>query len=96
MKKITMILSCLFCFGVAFAGGQSSPVNINSATIQQLETLKGVGPKKAQSIIDQRKKIGKFKSLDELTKIKGINETVLARIQKNNPERILLTDTKKE
>lgn len=55
-------------------------VNINKASAQQLAiTLKGVGLKKAQAIIDYREEFGDFKSINELTAVKGIGEKTLAK-----------------
>ncbi|NVJ68272.1 MAG: helix-hairpin-helix domain-containing protein [Gammaproteobacteria bacterium] len=55
-------------------------VNINTASADQLATsLKGVGLKKAQAIIEYRKEYGDFKSVNELTAVKGIGEKTLAK-----------------
>lgn len=55
-------------------------VNINTANADQLSSsLKGVGLKKAQAIIAYRDQFGAFKSLDELTAVKGIGEKTLAK-----------------
>lgn len=57
-----------------------SQVNINTASPSQLAAvLKGVGLKKAQAIIDYRKKYGPFKSIDELTAVKGIGAKTLEK-----------------
>ncbi|GAA4364547.1 ComEA family DNA-binding protein [Kangiella marina] len=57
-----------------------SKVNINTASSSQLAaTLKGVGLKKAQAIIDYRNKFGPFKSVDELTAVKGIGSKTLQK-----------------
>ncbi|GAA4348986.1 ComEA family DNA-binding protein [Kangiella taiwanensis] len=57
-----------------------SQVNINTASSSQLAAvLKGVGLKKAQAIIDYRQKFGPFKSIDELTAVKGIGAKTLEK-----------------
>jgi len=57
--------------GGAGASAQQ-PVNLNSATLEQLNTLDGIGPKTAQKIIDYREAHGGFKSIEELMEVPGI------------------------
>ena len=47
-------------------------IDINSASLNELSSLKGIGEKKAQAIIDYRKTKGKFKNIDELVHVNGI------------------------
>ena len=54
-------------------------VNINTADETALTSVKGVGKSKAKAIIAYREKNGAFKSVDELTKVKGIKEKSLAK-----------------
>jgi competence protein ComEA len=49
-----------------------NPLDINRATIAQLDTLPGIGPVTAQRIIDYRVKVGRINSVDELKKISGL------------------------
>ena len=49
-------------------------VNINTATVEELKTLKGVGEKKAEAIIESRKKNGSFKTKEDLMKVRGIGK----------------------
>jgi competence protein ComEA len=49
-----------------------NPLDINRATLAQLDTLPGIGPVTAQRIIDYRNKVGRINSLDELKKISGL------------------------
>ena len=60
-------------------------IDVNSADAQTLATLKGIGTKKAQAIVDYRNKNGAFKSVADLTNVKGIGSQFLARLEKNNP-----------
>jgi competence protein ComEA len=55
-------------------------VNINTASSSQLQRLKGVGSKTAQSIIEYRQK-QPFKSIDELTKVKRIGKKLVAKLR---------------
>ena len=59
----------------------SGPVNLNTATLEQLETLDGVGPATAQKIVDYREQHGGFKSVDELDQVSGIGEKRLAALR---------------
>jgi competence protein ComEA len=56
-------------------------ININTAEEWLLDALPGIGTTKAQAIIDYRTKNGFFRNIDELTKVKGISASVLAKIR---------------
>lgn len=55
-------------------------ININEADIETLSELPGIGPKKSKTIFDYREQNGKFKSLIDLTNIKGIGKKTLAKL----------------
>ncbi len=79
MKIILFILiACLAFMTPARAG---APVNLNSATQAQLESVKGIGPAKARAIIDYRSKMGPFRSVDDLKKVTGFGEKTVARMR---------------
>ncbi len=63
------------------AGGATGLVNINTASAEELQTLSGIGPSMAQSIIDERTKNGAFSSVDDLMRVSGIGEKKLAKIK---------------
>ena len=52
-------------------------VNLNTATIEDLKTLKGIGDAKAQAILDDRTENGPFTSVDDLTRVSGIGQKTL-------------------
>jgi competence protein ComEA len=62
-------------------GAASGPVHLNSATLEQLDTLPGVGPVTAQKILDYRQKHGAFGSVDELDAISGIGPARLETLR---------------
>ena len=57
------------------------PVDINTATAEELEQLMGIGPVLAQAIVDYRAEHGPFASVDELLEVSGIGETKLDNIR---------------
>jgi competence protein ComEA len=68
--------------GVAGAASTpAGPVHLNSATLEQLDSLPGVGPVTAQKILDYRQKHGAFSSLDELDAIPGIGEARIEQLR---------------
>ena len=62
-------------------GSSSGLVNINTASAAELQTLSGIGPSMAQSIIDERTQNGAFASVDDLMRVSGIGEKKLAKIK---------------
>lgn len=63
-------------------GGSTDPVvSINSGTLEQLETLDGIGPSLAQRIIDYRTAHGGFRSLEQLDDVSGIGPARLAALR---------------
>ncbi len=61
------------------APSATSKVNLNQANVEQLQTLSGVGPKKAEAIIAYRQKNGKFKNIEELQQVKGIGPALFSK-----------------
>jgi competence protein ComEA len=73
--KNLLVLASLIAFP-AFAS-----VNINTATQSELEGVKGVGPAKAQAIIQYRQANGQFKHLDELDNVKGFGKASIEKLK---------------
>ena len=76
LRKVILISSLIVVAGF----GQAAPVNINTADAESLATnISGIGPKKAQAIVTYRKTNGPFKSVQELTNVKGIGQKTLEK-----------------
>jgi comEA protein len=59
----------------------STPVNLNTATMSQLESLPGIGPKTAERIIEYREKVGGFKKIEELMNVQGVGEKSFLKLK---------------
>ena len=82
MKLRSLLLSLLVAAFVsavpAFAG---DAVDINTATVEQLAEVKGIGPKTAAAIVEYREANGAFHSVDDLVNVKGVGDKKLAAIR---------------
>jgi len=61
-------------------GEEGDKVNINTATVEELKTLNGIGDKRAQDIIDYRNSNGNFKNIEDIKKVNGIKDGVYSKI----------------
>jgi competence protein ComEA len=59
-----------------------APININTASSEQLQEVPGIGPATAEKILQMRKSYGAFKSVDDLLSIKGIGKKRLDKMRK--------------
>ena len=62
---------------VSVTAEDNGKININSADVSELASLDGIGEKKAQSIVEYRKRNGRFRAVEELTDVNGIGESIL-------------------
>jgi comEA protein len=89
--SICRAIALVWLFSVlAFAGSASpatkkpplKPVNLNSATSEELQEVPGIGPATADKILQMRKSYGAFKSVDDLVAIRGIGKKRLDKMRK--------------
>ena len=90
MMRTIAAAMLVLALGVGTAAAQSSSttkqqsaelVNLNTATVTQLETLPGIGPATAQRILEYRQKSGGFKKIEELMNVRGIGEASFLKLK---------------
>ncbi len=87
--KARALLPVLVAMALALAGtpalagdtGLTGVVNVNTATLEELTLLPGIGQARAKAVVAVRKQRGGFKSLKELLDVKGIGESGLAKLR---------------
>jgi len=82
--RITSLLLCLLAIA-ALANAKkkppATPLDLNTATLEQLEQLPGIGPTAAQAIINFRTKSGRFQKIEDLLAIRGISQRKLNQLR---------------
>ena len=76
MKQLLVAFIAFF----AFFGIAAAAVNLNTASKAELETVKGIGPQKAEAIVEYRKRNGPFKKVDDLKKVNGFGDKSVAKM----------------
>ena len=85
---ILIFLVSIFLIGCEMPAEGNAIVNINTASVKELMTLKGIADFKAQAIIDYRTANGPFKTIEDIQKVKGIGKVTFDDIK----ERIVVED----
>lgn len=81
---LLLLVACAFLAHPALANKKqlpARPINLNSATSEQLQQVPGIGPVTAEKILKMRKLHGPFRSVNELRAIKGIGPKRLAKMK---------------
>jgi len=81
VQRITATVAMIVLLAAGLALAQSQMVDINTADVEGLMSLKGIGEQKAQAIIKYREMNGPFQSLDDLQNVPGIGEKTVANNQ---------------
>lgn len=76
-----LLLALALSLAALFAVPAVAAVNINTATKDELVALSGIGPAKAQAILDYRKANGPFKTVDDLRNVKGIGAKRMEKLR---------------
>jgi competence protein ComEA len=67
--------------GSSPAASASAPINLNTATVAQLETLPGIGKSTAERILEYRQKNGSFKKVEDLMNVRGVGEKSFLKLK---------------
>jgi competence protein ComEA len=90
MKRIALVLAAVLSLGGAAAlaqdaskspSGSAQTLNLNTATLAQLEALPGIGPSTAERIVEYRQKSGGFKKVEDLMNVQGIGEKSFLKLK---------------
>ncbi|OHC91113.1 MAG: hypothetical protein A3J87_04315 [Sideroxydans sp. RIFOXYB12_FULL_59_6] len=76
MKKLLLSLLVLL-----FSGSLYAAVDLNTASVEELQAVKGVGASKAEAIVQHRKQHGPFKRVEELDNVKGFGKKTVERLR---------------
>jgi competence protein ComEA len=95
MTRIVIAVLLALGFGVATSAAQeasrrtdtsslasaSAPINLNTASVAQLETLPGIGRSTAERILEYRQKNGSFKKVEDLMNVRGVGEKSFLKLK---------------
>jgi competence protein ComEA len=75
------VVALALLLSAAASTAEQTTIDLNTASIAQLNELSGIGDAKAQAIVEYRDKNGPFESVDDLRNVKGIGDKLLARLR---------------
>lgn len=86
MKKILIALTLMLALVVSatavFAADNDGKINLNVATVEQLESIEGISHDLAEKIIELREENGEFVDMSELLDVEGVDNTLLRQLDK--------------
>ena len=75
LRKLVVVLFVIaFLFGGIAQAADGAKIDLNTATVQELVKLKGIGKKYAEKIVEYRETNGKFQKIEDIMKVKGIGQ----------------------
>lgn len=85
-RAVALVIAFLFAAGAGLAAQKRkqlplTPVDLNTATIKQLEQLPGIGASTAEAIVKFREKSGAFQRVEDLLAIRGISKTKFEKLR---------------
>lgn len=81
-RRPAWLLGLLGMAAALAVAGQAMAIDVNQATLEELQTLRGIGPKTAQTILDERGRGGPFDSIEDFSdRVKGIGSKKAASLQ---------------
>jgi competence protein ComEA len=81
LLRATLVALLLTTMGAVQGSAENRPVNVNTASVEELVEVNGIGNAKAQAIIAYRDQNGPFGSVDDLRQVSGIGAKILERIR---------------
>lgn len=83
-KKIVKFSAALLLVASSLFGAQSFAVSINTATLEALQSVKGIGASKARAIVTEREKNGTYKDAEDLSRrVKGIGSKTVSKMEES-------------
>ena len=80
-RALAGVLLAMIAAALLWAADDAQRININTATVEELTKLPGIGGVIAQRIVNHREKSGKFRTLEELLVIRGISKKKLEKLR---------------
>ena len=81
VPAIAIFLALIWISGPGWSAPKSNLLNVNTASSSELQELPGIGPKKAEAIVNYRKANGPFQVVDDLVEVKGIGQKTLEKLR---------------